>query len=162
MACSAFCSAARFRCTSAISSCSFFGSFMICFTCADAGRWRSNLRERLDLPWNAGLLHYSSRRVRRKFRLDEACYTRHFLLASWKQAHVFLVLAECPRRAHLRLALGERLDRGAALQHLLHVLHALRHLLQPALHVFHRKDQIHDLSPEASGEKRTKFSSDLS
>ena len=81
MACSAFCSAARFRCTSAISSCSFFGSFMICFTCADAGRWRSKLRERLDLPWNAGLLHYSSRRVRRKLRLDEACYTRHFLLA---------------------------------------------------------------------------------
>ena len=36
MACSAFCRAARFRCTNAISSCSFFGSVMISFTCADA------------------------------------------------------------------------------------------------------------------------------
>ena len=95
------------------------------------------------------------------FGSSETGDTRHVLLASWKQDHVFLVLAECTRRAHLRLALGERLDRGAALQHLLHVLHALRHLLQPALHVFHRKDQIHDLSPGASVERRTKFSSDL-
>ena len=38
MACSAFCRAARFRCTSAISSSSFFGSFMICFTCAGAAQ----------------------------------------------------------------------------------------------------------------------------
>ena len=36
MACSAFCKAARFRCTNAISSCNFFSSVMICFTCAGA------------------------------------------------------------------------------------------------------------------------------
>ena len=52
---------------------------------------------------------------------------------------------ECTRRAHLRLALGERLHHRAALQHLLHVLNALRHLLQPALHVLHREDQVHNL-----------------
>ena len=56
-----------------------------------------------------------------------------------------LLREESARRAHLRLVLGERLDHGAALQHLLHVLHALRHLLQPALHVLHREDQVDNL-----------------
>ena len=46
MACSAFCRAARFRWTNAISSCSFFGSFKICFTCAHAAR---NLHEQSGL-----------------------------------------------------------------------------------------------------------------
>ena len=73
-----------------------------------------------------------------------ACAPRSVGLV-WDATRVSSLREECARRAHLRLALGERLDHGAALQHLLHVLNALRHLLQPALHVLHREDQVHNL-----------------